>query len=92
MSGLVDKDGKPTEKKLEDMDLDERLNVLRMGIGALIQQGNAIGAAVKKIVDALDNEDAHSEGEPEVHDPKSPEANCGLTPGAVPVPNEGSKK
>ena len=58
MSGLVDKDGKPTEKKWDDMDLDERLNVLRMGIGALIQQGNALGTAVSRIVKAMDESEA----------------------------------
>ena len=54
MSGIVDKDGKPVEKKWDEMDLDGKLNVLRLGIGALINQGNAVGVAMARLMKALD--------------------------------------
>ena len=58
MSGIVDKSGKPIEKKWTDMDIDEKLDVLRQGIGALINQGNAMGVAVGRLMKALDESEA----------------------------------
>jgi len=62
VSEILDKSGKPIEKKWDAMTLDEKLDVLRMGIGALINQGNAMGVAMGRLMKALDEQE--QQGEP----------------------------
>jgi hypothetical protein len=64
MSTILGADGKPVEKKWEEMDQDEKPTVLRLGIGALIQQGNALGeqgnalgVGMSKIITAMEAEE-----------------------------------
>ena len=86
MSKILGADGKPVEKKWEEMDLDEKLNVLRLGIGALIQQGNALGTGLQRIIAAMDEMDMA--GEPikvadAPHLKTDDGHNCGLHPEQV---------
>ena len=58
MSDILDKNGKPVERKFNDMTLDEKLEVLRIGIGALINQGNAMGVGLGRILKAMDEQES----------------------------------
>lgn len=62
---IVDKDGKPIQKNWEQMDNDERMSVLRQGLGILMKAGEeqfkTLVAIDRKLMTVLKSIDQYEE-------------------------------